>query len=62
VLTNFPKKLEDEKYTLKFPKNRKFRDICGQLFQKIENFEKRSDQFIRKFKISENELASFPNN
>ena len=31
-------------------------------FQKIANYEKRSDKFIKKCKISENVLANFPNN
>jgi len=43
-------------------KNRKIRKMFGQVFQKIENFEKGTDKFIKKCKTSENVLANFPNN
>jgi len=36
--------------------------MCGQIFKNIENFEKRSDKFIKKCKISENVLTNFSKN
>jgi len=36
--------------------------MCGEVFQKSKNFEKRTDKFIKKCKNSENVLGNFPNN
>ena len=55
-LTNFSKKLKLEMYWQVDKKNRKFRKMNWQIFQKIKNFGKFSDKFSKNSRIWENVL------